>query len=126
MSFTDAEKTNIRKHCGYSAYGNSATAFMGHRFFTSYGTMEFVMNNISPSEEAQVRVYVTALDGLETAILAAGVNMGTAAAAVWTRNAREMQDRENLYGAWRVKLCNFMGIPAGPGVGGGASVSVSV
>ena len=126
MSFTNTEKTNIRKHCGYPAFGSNATAFMGHRFFTSYGSMEYILNNLSVDEEAQARVYVTSLDALEIAILTAGTNMGTASAAVWTRNAREMADRENLYGAWRVKLCQFLGIPPGPAVGGGANVAVMV
>jgi hypothetical protein len=32
MAFTDAEKTDIRRYCGYPAYGAGAAGNMGWRF----------------------------------------------------------------------------------------------
>ena len=116
-SFTDAEKTDIRRFCGYPAYGAGASGFQSWRFFQAYGLMEYRLNNLAPAEIQVVRQYLSQLYPLETAITTAGDNMGTDRAAVWTRNRTEEADRSRLLDNWRRRLCSFLGLPPGPALG---------
>ena len=67
MAFTDAEKTDIRRFCGYPAYGPANSGFQNWRFFQAYGLLEFRMNNLSDAEGAVVRRYLGTLAVLEFA-----------------------------------------------------------
>jgi len=91
MAFTTAEKVDIRRHCGYPMYGGTPSSFQSYRFFTAYGTLEYRMNNMLAEEEA----------------------------VVWTHNKNEVRDRATLFNKWRRDLCSFIGVPPGPGLGGG-------
>lgn len=124
--FTDAQKTDIRRYCGFAVYGGSPTQAFGYRFFQHYGTLEFRMNNLQPSEETVVvDVYLTNLKALEAAIPALGANLDTDKAAIWERNKNEQRDRDRLFDSWRRRLCGFFGVPPGPELGdGGVSVVV--
>jgi hypothetical protein len=120
MAFTDAEKTDIRRFCGYPAYGAGPSGFQSWRFFQAYGTLEYRLNNLSAAEEAVVRAtYLATLSTLESAIPAAAANLDTDEAAVWTHNKDEIADREALFDQWRRRLCGFLGLPAGPALGDG-------
>ncbi|WP_432734738.1 hypothetical protein [Ralstonia solanacearum] len=119
MAFTTAEKVDIRRHCGYPMFGGTPSSFQSYRFFQAYGTLEYRMSNMLAEEEAVVRTtYLANLTTLETAIPAASANLDTDQAAVWTHNKREVVDRDALFSNWRRKLCEFMGIPPGPGLSG--------
>lgn len=111
--FTDTEKANIRRHCGYPAFGNAATQHFGVRFMQSFGSLEYKLQNLSDPEEAIVRAYLTQLDQLETDVFGVRENADTNAAAVWERNPRELGERLALYTEWRLKLCNYFDIPPG-------------
>lgn len=116
--FTDAEKTDIRRFAGYPAYGAVPSSFQSYRFFKAYGTLEYRMANLSAAEEAVVRTtYLANLATLESAIPAASANLDTDQAAVWVHNKREVADREGLFASWRLKLCQFLGVPPGPALG---------
>jgi len=117
-TFTETEKTDIRRHMGYPMFGNTPTQDFGHRFTTHYGTLEYRLNHGSPTEEAVVRTWLTTLNLLESDIDGVRTNLDTAAAAVWTRNPDEHMDREMLYRSKRMRLCQFFGLPPGPAVGG--------
>ena len=122
MSFTNAEKVDVRRFCGYPAYGSGPSGFQGWRFFQAYGLMEFRLNNMATEEEAVIRTtYLANLYTLETAIVGTSANLDTSKAAVWEHNPREMADREALFSSWRRKLCGFLGIPPGPELEGGGS-----
>ena len=112
----DAEKTDVRRFCGYPAYGAGAAGNMGWRFYQQYGAMEYRMNNLSPSEESVVRQHLSNLRAFEAAIPSAADNLDTDTAAVWTRNPSEMRDRQRLEQDWGRRLCRFLGLPAGPGL----------
>ena len=115
--FTDAQKTDIRRFCGYSAYGASASGFVGWRFYVAYGTLEYRMNNLAPAEEAVVGSYLNTLQQLEAAVPGAGENLDSDGAASWTHNKDEVRDRLRLFDGWRRRLCAFLGVPPGEGLG---------
>ena len=112
--FSDAEKTDIRRFCGYPAYGAGPWGFQGWRFFQAYGLLEYRMNNLSPAEETVCRTYLGTLRGLEFAVPQASQNLDTDQAAVWSRNQDEVRDRFSLLDEWRRRLCSFLGLPPGP------------
>ncbi len=123
--FTDAEKTDIRRFCGYPAYGAGPSGFQSWRFFQAYGLLEFRLNNLSPAEIQVARQYIATLYTLEAAVPIAGSNLDTDQAAVWKHNRDEVADRASLFGQWGKRLCAFMGVPVGPNfVGGGAGSTV--
>lgn len=120
MAFTTQERVDIRRYCGYPAYGAVPSSFQSYRFFQSYGTLEYRLSNLLPEEETVVRTtFLANLATLESAIPAASANLDTDEAAVWKHNKREVADREGLFSSWRRKLCAFLGVPPGPELGGG-------
>jgi hypothetical protein len=116
MALTDFEKIDTRRHCGYPAYGGTASGFSAWRFFQVYGLLEYRMNNLAAGEVKVVQTYLSTLFTLEAAIPNASGNLDTDQAAVWTRNPNECRDRQQLYDSWRMRLCAFLGIPPGPGL----------
>lgn len=116
MSLTDAEKTDVRRFCGYPAYGASPTGMQTWRFYQVYGLLEFRMNNLSNSEVVILRRYLGTLTVLEAAIPRSSDNLDTDRAAVWTRNHDEPRDRMRLFDDWRCRLCGFIGLPPGPAI----------
>jgi hypothetical protein len=117
-ALSDAEKTDVRRFCGYSAYGAIPAGFDDWRFFQTYGLLEFRMNNLSDAESTVVRRYLGTLLALEIAVPRSAENLDTDAASVWTRNRTEPWDRLRLLDAWRGRLCGFLGVPPGPGLPG--------
>ena len=126
MAFLDAEKTDIRRFCGYPAYGGTPSGFQSWRFYQAYGLMEYRLNNLSPSEEQVVRNYLATLYTLEGGVPGAAANLDTDRAAVWSRNPNEPGDRLALLDTWRRRLCGFLGLPPGPDVPGGGSLTLVV
>jgi len=112
--FTDAQKADIRRFCGYPAYGAGAAGFSSWRFFQAYGTLEYRLNNLAPAEIAVTLQYVSTLATLEAAIPPTSANLDTESAAAWTHNENETKDRTALFDNWRRRLCGFLGIPPGP------------
>ncbi len=117
MAFTDAQKTDIRRYCGYPAYGGTPQGFNGWRFFQAYGALEYRLQYLSGAEEAVVLQNLATLCQLEAAIPAASATLDTDQAAVWTRNADELRERTRLFDDWRRRLCGFLGVPPGPALG---------
>lgn len=115
-----AELTDARRFCGYPAYGAGAAGFQSWRFFSSYGTLEYRLGNLSLSEIVVVRSYLSQLQSLEQALLSAGDNLDTDHAAVWHRNRSELADRQGLLASWSLRLCGFLGVPPGPALSSGA------
>lgn len=127
MSFTAAQKADIRRFCWYPVFGAPPASFQSYRFFQAYGTLEYRMSNLLPEEETVVTAKLATLYPLEIAIASASSNLDTDKAAVWTHNKNEVADRIRLYNYWRTDLCDYLGIPAGPqyaSAGGGISFVV--
>jgi hypothetical protein len=115
MAFTDAEKVKIRHYCGFPAYGVAPLANFWMRSTYEDGQLEFVMRALSVDEEAKViTYYLPKLEQLETDIYNVRDNSDTARAAVWYRNASELQERMQNYTIWRKQLCRFIGSYYGP------------
>jgi hypothetical protein len=126
--FTDAQLVDIRRFCGYPAYGDGAVVFPYPWIMQQYLALEYRLQHVSANEGAVVvNTYLTNLNTLEAAIPGAGANLDTDQAAVWTHNKREVADRDSLFANWRRKLCGFLGIPPGPALeSSGNSVSLVV
>ena len=116
MRLTDEEKIETRRQCGYPAYGNTSVGFSSWRFFQSHGLLEYRINNLADGEAKVLRRNLSVLAQLEAAIPGSADNLDTKSASVWTRNQDEVRDRERLYDNWRLRLCDFLGIPPGPGL----------
>ncbi|OYV33847.1 MAG: hypothetical protein B7Z81_10845 [Acidocella sp. 20-61-6] len=113
-TFTDVQKADVRRFCGYPAYGTGASGFNSWRFFQAYGTLEYRMNNLAPAEIVVTLQYLSTLNALEQAIPQTSENLDTENAAAWTHNTNELRDRVNLFDSWRRRLCGFLGVPPGP------------
>lgn len=115
LAFTDQQRVDIRRFCGFPAYGGVPVQAFGWRFFQQYGTLEFRLTNMSDDEiQTVITSYLTPLYTLETAIPGAGANLDTDSAAVWKHNKNEVQDRAGLFSYWCKRLCNFIGVETGP------------
>ena len=123
MAFSDAEKTEIRRFCGYPVHGVGGV-LQGWRFYQVYGLLEYRLLRLSGSEETAVRQYLNTLSGLERAVTDAGENLDTSQAAAWTHNRDEVRDRTRLLDDWRRRLCGFMGVQPGPALRSAGIVSV--
>ncbi len=127
-SFTSAQLVDIRRYCGYPAYGDGAVVFPYPWIMRQYLALEYRLQHMSAEEGAVVaNTYLANLATLESAIPGTGSNLDTDEAAVWKHNANEQADRDRLFDSWRMRLCNFLGVPPGPnfnGSGGGISLVV--
>jgi hypothetical protein len=117
----DAEKVDIRRFCGYPAYGAAPSGMQAWRYFQVYGLLEFRLTNLSVSELVIVRRYLGTLIALEAAVPGASDNLDTDQASMWTRNKGEVTDRMRLFDDWRRRLCGFLGVTTGPALSSGTA-----
>ena len=130
MAFTNQERVDIRRFCGYGAFGGVSSPAFGYRFFTAYGTLEFKLSNLAIEEETTLRstylTSATSLFVLEQAIFGASANLDTAQAAVWYHNKNEVKDRVSLFNMVRRQLCGFLGIEGGPDLQSSGGITLVV
>lgn len=127
MSFSDQERVDIRRFCGYPVFGGTPSSFQSYRFFQSYGFLEYRMSNLTPNEETTARSYMSRCKQLHEALFSASDNLDTASAAAWVHNPDEVSNRAGLYRIARMELCDYFGVPPGPNFGkGGNTVRVIV
>ncbi len=127
-TFTSAQLVDIRRFCGYPAYGDGAVVFPFPWIMKQYLALEYRLQHISTDEgNVVVNTYLTNLYTLESAVPGAGANLDTDEAAVWKHNKNEVRDRLALFDDWRRRLCQFLGVPPGPQMaaqGGGITLVV--
>jgi hypothetical protein len=111
MAFTETEKVDVRRFCGYSFFGAQNTKAFGYRYFEFYGRLEYQMNNLQPEEETVVRSMLVELRQLDTEIYEVRDNLDTDVAAVWKHNRHELNERIQLYTHKRIELCNNFRVP---------------
>jgi hypothetical protein len=121
---SDAERTEVRRYCGYPARGTAPFGFLGWRLYEAYAFLEYRLDHITDSERAVIRRYLATLGGLEAAIPRSADGLDTDQAAAWTRNKNEFCDRIRLFDDWRRRLCGFLGVPNGPALTAGAPALV--
>ena len=114
---TRAELADARRFCGYPAFGGPAMGGGGWRFYTAYGALEFRLANLQDVEETVLRGMLGQCAALEAAVPAASDTLGSASAGPWERNASEIAERLRLLDSWRRRMCGFLGVPPGPGLG---------
>jgi hypothetical protein len=119
MAFTEHERTDVRRFCGYPAFGAGTQGFQNWRFFQVYGLLEFRINYLTGTEEAVVRRYLATLSQLEQQIPAASAGLDVDKAGPFSRNPGELGERVRLFDGWRRRLCGFLGVPPGPALGDG-------
>jgi hypothetical protein len=112
--FVDADKIDIRRFCGYPAFGTGVIVFPFPWWFKYYQALEVRILNLTADENLIVQQYLTQLRTMEAAIPGAGANLDTDEAAVWKHNPNEVRDRERLFDRWRLRFCGFLGLPPGP------------
>ncbi len=123
---TDLEKVNARRFMGYPVFGGSHSGNMGWQFYQAAGLLEYRINNLSGDEESVLRQFLTTIIALEQCVPDAASGLDTQSAGEWTRNPAELIERSRLLDDWRRRLCAFVGIPPGPGFGGGNTVTLVV
>ena len=121
---SDAERVDVRRFCGYPAYGGGASGFQSWRFFQAYGTLEYRLSNLAGEELQVVRQYLSTLYGLEGGVVAAAANLDTDKAAAWTRSRSELSDRVRLLDEWRRRLALFIGVPLDAGAQPASSIVI--
>lgn len=125
--WADADLVDGRRFAGYPLYGTGTIVFPFPWWFKYYQAMEVRFQTMTADEGAVAQTFLGNLRTLEAAIPAAGANLDTDEAAVWTHNPREVADRVELYVAYRRQWCAFLGIPPGPALdGGGGQMAVVV
>jgi hypothetical protein len=121
---SESERVDVRRFCGYPAYGAPPDGTQSWRFFQVYGLLEFRMTNLSVPEIAVVRRYLATLHSLELAVPGVSDNLDTDQATTWARNKDELTDRLRLFDGWRRRLCGFIGVPSGPALTSGTAALI--
>jgi hypothetical protein len=126
MALTAQQQADVRRFAGYPSLGVDTPVNDSQDFaysFVSAGvwqTLNHRLNNMPAEVESTlISVYINNLTALESAIVAAGANLDTDKAAVWSRNKSEVADRSKLFDGWRRRMCAFIGIKPGPTLGNG-------
>ena len=125
QSFTSAQLVDIRRFCGYPAMGDGNVVFPYPWIMRQYLALEYRLQHMTTDEGyVVINTYLVNLSALETAIVGTGANLDTDSAAVWKHNKNEQSDREKLFTSWRMRLCQFLGIPSGEGLQTGFTIVV--
>jgi hypothetical protein len=123
-ALTDSEKVDIRRFCGYPAYGAAPAGSQSWRYFQTYGQFEFRLMHLSDAEVVIARRYIATLTALEFAIPATSDSLDTDEASMWKHNPEELNDRIRLFDEWRRRLCGFIGVAAGAALSTGSAVLI--
>lgn len=124
LALSVAERVDVRRFCGYPAYGAGDAGSQSWRFFQAYGTLEYRLTNFAQEELQVVRQYLASLYALEQAIVMAASNLDTDKAAAWTHSRSEVADRVRLFDEWRKRLATFIGVPLDPGAAATAGIVI--
>jgi hypothetical protein len=132
MTLTAAQKADVRRFAGYSVMADlPSDDFHDYAYIEvipgAFQSLNHRLNNLRVEEEAVLTgTYLTNLTALEAAIVGAAANLDTDQAAVWTRNRSEVSDRMALFDGWRLRMCGFLGVAAGPAIAGSCGPNVAL
>ena len=127
MTLSSAQIVDVRRYCGYSVSGNTASQPYREPVYSDVTmaslSLDYRLANLTSDEELVVTgTYLINLNARETEIQGAASNLDTDQAAVWKRNSNEVSDRIGLFNWLRRDLCRFLGFPPGPQLAAGNSV----
>lgn len=112
---TSAQLSDTRRFAGYPT--EAALPYQSLQVQGDSAALDAVLAALTGDQiNTLVSVYLTSLYTIEAGISGASDGLDVDKAAVYTRNANELADREFLFQSWRLKLCYFLGVPAGAGV----------
>lgn len=112
-TLSDQERGDVRRFCGYPAYGSGAQGFQSHRFFQWYGVLEFRLSNLAPAELQFIRMLMSNMATVEQGIFCTYENLDTDETPAWKHNKNESVDRWSDFNRQRRHLCGFLGVPEG-------------
>ncbi len=124
-TLTDAQKLDVRRWAGYAMVGDGTISdYADPVDSASLGgntlTLAEKLDALTAQEEAVLTdTFLTNLATLEAAILTSAANLDTLEAGPWKANPTEVSQRTRLFDQWRRDMAAFLGIPPGPGLGGG-------
>lgn len=129
MALTDDQMAAVRQHAGYGVVGTTMPITdTSDIVYLAFGMIEMSLytrlTNLTAVEETRLSTFLTTLDLLWTAISSSTANLDTDQAAVWYHNKNEVRDRTKLYQGEARRMCAFLMLPTGPGLGSG-SLSIS-
>lgn len=104
---TSAETVDLRRFCGYAPIVTPQTL----------DPLVDMIPQLTADHLAVIRTYLANLRLLEADLPGMRAQLGTAQAAVFTRNPAEQDERNRLYRDQRRALCLILGIPTGPYLG---------
>lgn len=126
VPFSDAEKIDVLRFCGYPAFGFNATYDPFGLYFARF-SQPYVFNDARMGAVlALARTKLAELTLLDAAIVGAGDNLDTDQAAVWHRNRDEVRDRQRLMATRCRDLCRVLGVEPGPGLASANTVRLVV
>lgn len=138
MALTETQKADVRRHMGFGPEGNLAlggSSFIGYRFFTKYGQLEYRLNNLKteeetilvgtgnqpplvpinpnftdPSTDIVYDGYLRVCNFLEGQIATVTDNLDIEKAGDYTARKTEMVDRVKLYRWWCARMAQYLGV----------------
>jgi hypothetical protein len=124
VALTADQMAAVRQHAGYGVVGttmpiNADSDVVYVAFGMVVMSLYTRMTTLTATEETRLGTFLTTLDTLWAAIAASGANLDTDQAAVWVHNKNEARDRTRLYKAEARRMCAFLLLPPGPGLGDG-------
>jgi hypothetical protein len=127
MALTAQQLVDCRRYMGYSVTGDSTSQPYRELVYSNVSYMglslDYRLAHLSTEEEGVVvSTYLTPLALREQEIQGAADNLDTDQAAVWKRNANEVNDRIQLFNWLRRDLCRFLGFAPGPDLASGNRV----
>lgn len=122
-TLTTQEMVDVRRHCGYGAFGSSGNvSLMYFRFFPQYNTLEYRLHNLSDEEVSVIQDnYLPNLNQLESDLFEMRAAQIVESAAVFHRNMGEADDRIANLTFHKKLLLSFLQLPPGPWFVGGSS-----
>lgn len=121
-TLTEEQKMLVRHYCGYTNWGKEPNAGMGWRAWQSNAYLENKMNALTDVECLRVTdYYIPNCQAAEQNIFAVRELLLVSKAAVFTRNPLQLKENIQFFKWYRLELCRFLGIGAGPFLGGSSN-----
>ena len=121
MAITTQQQTDVRRYCGYSVSGNTASFNYREPVYSDITleamSLDYRLANLDPTEEnTLVNYYLANLTMREADIQTAAANLTASVAGPYKHNPQEIADRREMFRALRLELCAWLGFAPGDGL----------